>query len=247
MILRRIGTALAVAAGFLLAWQALVVATGLPPFLLPGPVAVAEALSSHRAVLARAVMRTATEILAGFTLGAGTGAALAVAMAGFPRLAAGLRPVLLISQVIPIFALAPILTLWLGYGMAPKIVVAALICFFPVASAILDGLMRTSPACLDLARTMGANGWREMWHLRIPMALPMLGSGLKLAAVYAPIGAVIGEWVGGSEGLGAVMIHANGRMRIDLTFAALALVTLLALAFHATVSWMVRRGFARFA
>lgn len=247
MTVRRIGTALAVTAGFLLAWQALVVATGLPPFLLPGPLAVAGALSTHHEVLARAVLRTGTEILAGFALGAGTGAALAVAMAAFPRLAAALRPVLLVSQVIPIFALAPILTLWLGYGMAPKIVVAALICFFPVASAFLDGLQRTSPACLDLAQTMGANGWRAMLHLRIPMALPMLGSGLKLAAVYAPIGAVIGEWVGGSEGLGAVMIHANGRMRIDLTFAALALVTLLALAFHGLVSAFARRAFARFA
>lgn len=148
--------------------------------------------------------------------------------------------------MIPIFALAPILTLWLGYGMAPKIAVTALICFFPVASAFLDGLQRCPPACLDLGRTMGANARAEMWHIRIPMALPMLGSGLKLAAVYAPIGAVIGEWVGGSEGLGAVMIHANGRMRIDLSFAALALVTLIALAFHAALAWLAGRAFARF-
>ncbi len=244
--MRRVLTVLAAAAGFLLAWQGLILATGLPPFLLPGPLAVAEALLAHRAPLARAALRTGAEILAGFGLGAGAGAGLAVAMAGFPRLAALLRPVLLLSQVIPIFALAPILTLWLGYGMAAKIVVAALICFFPVASGFFDGLMRTAPACLDLAYTMGAGGWRIMRHIRIPMALPMLGSGLKLSAVYAPVGAVIGEWVGGSEGLGAVMIHANGRMRIDLSFAALALVTLIALGFHALVSWAVARGFARF-
>lgn len=227
-------------------WQALVVLTGLPPFLLPGPWPVAQALISHHTLLAGAVLRTLTEILSGFALGAGSGAAIAVLMATCPKLATLLRPLLLLSQVIPIFALAPILTLWLGYGMAPKIVVAALICFFPVASAFLDGLERTSPACLDLAHTMGVPLWRVMLHLRIPMALPMLGSGLTLAAVYAPIGAVIGEWVGGSEGLGAVMIHANGRMRIDLTFAALALVTLIALGFHALVSRIVNRAFARF-
>jgi len=232
-------------AGILL-WQGLIMATGLPPFLLPGPRAVAEALLTHHEVLARAALRTLTEIVAGFVLGAGAGCLLALSMAACERVAAVLRPVLLVSQMIPIFALAPILTLWLGYGMAPKIVVSALICFFPVASAFFDGLGRTSGAHLDLARTMGANGWREMWHLRIPMALPMLGSGLRLAAVYAPIGAVIGEWVGGSEGLGAVMIHANGRMRIDLSFAALALVTLIALAFHGAVGWAVRRWFARF-
>lgn len=247
MTLARSGRVLAILALCLALWQGLILATGLPPFLLPGPEAVARALLSHHAVLTLATLRTVTEILAGFALGAGIGAALAVLMAAFPQLAQALRPVLLLSQVIPTFALAPILTLWLGYGMAPKIVVAALICFFPVASAFLDGLERTSPACLDLARTMGARKWRVMAHLRVPMALPMLGSGLTLAAVYAPIGAVIGEWVGGSEGLGAVMIHANGRMRIDLTFAALALVTLIALAFHALVGAVVNRAFGRFA
>ena len=243
---QRMLTPLAVGLGLLAGWQVLVLLTGLPPFLLPGPGAVASAIVSHREVLAQGAVTSLTEILAGFALGAGTGAILAVLMASFPRLAAALRPVLLLSQVIPIFALAPILTLWLGFGMAPKITVVALICFFPVASAFLDGLMRSSPACLDLARTMGASRWREMAHIRIPMALPMLGSGLTLAAVYAPIGAVIGEWVGGSEGLGAVMIHANGRMRTDLAFAALALVTLIALGFHALVSRLVSRGFARF-
>lgn len=237
---------LAVAGTCLALWQGLILATGLPSFLLPGPGAVAGSLISHHSVLAQAALRTLTEVVTGFIIGAGAGSGLAVLMAAFPRLANALRPVLLVSQVIPIFALAPILTLWLGYGMAPKIVVAALVCFFPVASAFLDGLDRTSRACLDLASVMGAKGWRVMVHVRIPMALPMLGSGLTLAAVYAPIGAVIGEWVGGSEGLGAVMIHANGRMRIDLTFAALTLVTLIALAFHALVRCGVRKAFARF-
>lgn len=230
----------------LVLWQGLILATGLPPFLLPGPIAVFQALIDHRETLGRAVLHTGAEVLAGFAIGTTLGAALAVLMAAFPRMGAGVRPVLLISQVIPVFALAPILTLWLGYGMAPKIVVTALICFFPVASAFLDGLQRTPAACLDIARVMGAAPAREIWHLRIPMALPMLGSGLKLAAVYAPIGAVIGEWVGGSAGLGAVMIHANGRMRIDLSFAALFLVVLIALAFHGAISALVRRCFRRF-
>ncbi|MFC5387098.1 ABC transporter permease [Aquamicrobium segne] len=246
MSLRRIGTVIMVTMGCLLVWQVLVIATGVPHFILPDPQAVVRAMASHQTVLARAALHTGAEIIIGFAIGAAVGAGLAVVMAAFPRLAAALRPVLLFSQVIPIFALAPLLTLWLGYGMAPKITVTALICFFPVASAFLDGLLRTSPACLDLAQTMDTGRWRTMWHLRIPMALPMLGSGLKLAAVYAPIGAVIGEWVGGSEGLGAVMIHANGRMRIDLSFAALMLVTVIALAFHWVTSTFVDRAFARF-
>lgn len=227
-------------------WQGVILATGLPPFLLPGPRAVFQALIDHRDTLAPAVLQTGAEVLAGFVLGAAAGAALAVLMVVFPRLGAGLRPVLLMSQVIPVFALAPILTLWLGYGMAPKVVVTALICFFPVASAFLDGMQHLPEACLDLARVMQARPWRGVWHLRIPMALPMLGHGLKLAAIYAPVGAVIGEWVGGSAGLGAVMIHANGRMRIDLSFAALFLVVLIALAFHGAVGAMVDRAVRRF-
>ncbi|MCB5410308.1 ABC transporter permease [Pseudogemmobacter faecipullorum] len=225
-------------------WQMLVLAAGLPPYLLPGPGRVAEALILHHQLLGAAALRTLTEILAGFALGAG--AILAIAMTAFPALGRNLRPVLLVTQVIPIFALAPILTLWLGYGMAPKIVVAALICFFPVASAFSDGLERSSSACLELARTLEAKEWRILLHIRIPMALPMLGSGLKLAAVYAPVGAVIGEWVGGSEGLGAVMIHANGRMKIDLTFAALAMVSLIALTFHMIIGQLVHRAFRHF-
>lgn len=244
--LRQGMTAAALTAFALVLWQGLILATGLPPYLLPGPIAVAGAFISHHTVLVQALLQTLTEIAAGFTLGAATGSALALLMAASPRLAALLRPMLLVSQVIPIFALAPILTLWLGYGLAPKIVVTALICFFPVASAFVDGLERTSPASLDLARSMGASPLRVLWHIRIPMALPLLGSGLRLAAVYAPVGAVIGEWVGGSEGLGAVMIHANGRMRVDLTFAALSLVTVLALAFHGLVGWGLHQMLARF-
>ncbi|RWR15566.1 ABC transporter permease [Paenirhodobacter populi] len=227
-------------------WQGVIVVAGLPPFLLPGPLAVAEALWRYRADLAWATLRTGTEIITGFGLGAALGIAVALLTSSLPRVGAALRPVLLVSQTIPIFALAPILTLWLGYGMAPKIAVTVLITFFPVASAFLDGLGRTPAAWLDLAQVMGASRWRVMTRIRIPAALPALGTGLTIAAVYAPVGAVIGEWVGGSEGLGALMIHANGRMRIDLVFACLVVVTGLALAFHAAVARLVAARFARY-
>lgn len=232
---------------FLIAWEVLVRLTGLPPFLLPGPGLVGAALVTHRAELWRASLTTLGEILAGFGLGSLIGVALALVMASWPGWARLLRPALLFTQTIPIFALAPILTLWLGYGVAPKIAVTALITFFPVATAFLDGLTRTPPASLDLARVMGARRWREMLLLRVPAALPTLGTGMRLAAIYAPVGAVIGEWVGGSEGLGALMIHASGRMRVDLVFAALALVTLIAAGFHALIDRLARIAFARFA
>lgn len=231
---------------FLMLWQALVWATGLPPFLLPGPQAVGMALLRHRGELATASLVTLTEIAGGFLLGAGIGILLALAMAASRRLARGIGPLLLLSQTIPIFALAPILTLWLGYGIAPKLAVVTLITFFPVATAFAEGLARTPAACLDLAQVMGAGRGRLLLHLRLPAALPALGTGLRLAAIYAPVGAVIGEWVGGSDGLGALMIHANGRMRIDLVFACLTLVTLAAIGFHAAVARATHRAFARF-
>lgn len=119
------------------------------------------------------------------------------------------------------FALAPILTLWLGYGLWSKVAMAVLIIYFPITSAFFDGLMRTPRGWLDLAQTMGASPRAVLWRIRVPHALPSLGSGLKLAAVYAPIGAVIGEWVGASRGLGYLMLLANGRAKTDLMFAAM--------------------------
>lgn len=237
---------LGVAGLLVLSWQMLIWLTGLPAYLLPAPQEVLAALSTHRVVLTQGALTTWAEMLGGFAIGVALGALLAVGMSIAPRLTLFMRPVLLLSQTIPIFALAPILTLWLGYGMAPKVVITALICLFPVASAFLAGLDRSALYSRDLARTLQADYWREICLMRVPMALPMLGAGIKLAAVYAPVGAVIGEWAGGSEGLGAVMIHANGRMRIDLVFAALSLVTATALIFHAAVSRLADRAFARY-
>lgn len=239
-------TVLALILVILALWQGLIWLADMPPFLLPSPGAVARALWLNQAELARHAGFTLTEVVLGFSLGAGIGAALAVAMGFSDRLTAVLRPILTFSQTIPVFALAPILTLWLGFGMAPKIAVTVLIVFFPVASAFLDGLARTPPAALDLAQVMGASRARVMWHLRIPAALPHLATGLRLAAVYAPIGAVIGEWVGGARGLGALMIHANGRMKTDLVFAALLVLSLITVIFARAVAITLHRLWHRY-
>ncbi|MFO1140770.1 MAG: ABC transporter permease [Paracoccus sp. (in: a-proteobacteria)] len=239
-------TALALIATVLLLWQGLIWLGGIPPFLLPSPAAVADALWLNRAEIARNAGFTLLEVMLGFTLGAGLGAALAVAMGFSARLTGILRPILTFSQTIPVFALAPILTLWLGFGIAPKIAMTVLIVFFPVTAAFLDGLTRTPQAALDLAQVMGASRTRIMWHLRIPAALPSLATGLRLAAVYAPIGAVIGEWVGGARGLGALMIHANGRMKTDLVFAALLVLSVLTVVFARLVALAVARIWRRY-
>jgi putative hydroxymethylpyrimidine transport system permease protein len=130
-------------------------------------------------------------------------------------------PILVLSQTVLVFALAPILILWIGYGLGSKIAMTILIIYFPVTSTFFDGLRATPAGFLDLAQSMQATSLRTLFHVRVPAALPALSSGLRLAAVYAPIGAIIGEWVGASQGLGYLMLLANGRVKIDLMFAAL--------------------------
>ena len=163
-------------------------------------------------------------------------------MAAWRPVGRALSPVLIVSQVIPVFALAPILTLWLGFGLAPKVAMVVLIVFVPVAQALYDGLMAPPAAQMDVARVMGAGRFAMLRHLRLPAALPRLASGLRLGAIYAPVGAVIGEWVGGARGLGALMIQANGRMKTDLMFAALIVVVALSLVLYTVID----RGLARF-
>ena len=152
-----------------------------------------------------------------------------------------MRPIVVFLQAIPVFAFAPALTLWFGFGVAPKIIMAVLIIYFPVASNFFDGLTRTPPGWLDLARTMGANERQIMRRIRIPAAIPSLASGLRLAAVYAPIGVFFGEWVGSSWGLGYLVSLANGRAKIDLMFAAIIVLALFTVALFAAMDTLCRR------
>lgn len=202
-------------------WQAVVWLTGAPHFILPGPARVAAKLWEARAVIAENALVTFAQIFAGLALGAALGVATALQLVVSPASRLLMRPILIFAQATPVFALAPILTLWLGYGAPSKIVMVVLIIYFPVASAFFDGLMRTPQGYLDLARVMGAGRLNVIARLRVPHAMPSLASGLRLAAVYAPFGAIIGEWVGASKGLGYLMLLANGRAQTDMMFACL--------------------------
>ena len=180
-------------------WQLLVIITGVPSFILPPPLKVAKAMWFYHALIAENAWVTIQEVLLGMIIGSVLGILTALHLASSKSARAILRPILVFSQAVPVFALAPILVLWFGYGIWSKIVMAVLIIYFPVTSAFFDGLMKTPVGYLDLAKTMGATHMRTLWHIRFKSALPSLGSGLRLAAVYAPIGAVIGEWVGASK------------------------------------------------
>jgi putative hydroxymethylpyrimidine transport system permease protein len=230
----RIRYALGACAFALLLWQGIVWLTGVPSFILPSPLRVAQAALDNRVLIAENALVTATEVILGLITGTVLGAFTAVQLANSDRLHRLVMPLLIFTQAVPVFALAPILTLWFGYGIASKVVMAVLIIYFPVTSAFYDGLTRVPADILDMAKTMGGTKRQIMRRIKIPHALPSLGTGWKLAAVYAPIGAVIGEWVGASKGLGYLMLLANGRAKTDLMFASLftlvAMTLLLSLA-----------------
>ena len=213
--------------------------TGAPHYILPGPVPVVRALVNNWNVLFSHLTITAAEIVLGLLIGTLLGCSCALSMVVSPHLKRWMQPVLVVSQAIPVFALAPILVLWLGYGMSSKVAMAVLIIFFPVASSFYQGLRRTEPDLLELARIMDASLFSLLRFIVIPAAIPALASGLRVAAAVAPIGAVVGEWVGSSAGLGFYMLHANARMQIDKMFAALALLSLASLIIYFSIDFLL--------
>ena len=227
--------------GLLSCWQMLVLLTGVPAYIIPGPVPVAKALSVNWRMFAPHLGTTLAEIVLGLTLGTMLGASTALLITASSLLKRWLLPVLVVSQAIPVFALAPVLVLWLGYGMASKVAMAVLIIFFPVTAAFHDGMRRVNPDLLDLAQIMGASRMAVFRHIIIPSALPAFASGMRVATAVAPIGAVVGEWVGSSAGLGYVMLHANGRMQIDVMFAAMALLAALSLFLYFLMDRLLNR------
>jgi putative hydroxymethylpyrimidine transport system permease protein len=231
LVVRAIGVAL----GLLVIWQAIIFVFAPPPFMLPPPLAVFEALRDRPDLWRVHAVTTLTETLIGLATGILLGATLALAMSFLPVTKRLLLPVMVVSQAIPVFAIAPLLALWFGFGLASKIVMATIAIFFPVASAFADGLSRTDTGLLDLARLYRARRWQLVTVLRIPNALPHLITGIRLAAVYAPVGALIGEWVGASSGLGYAMLFANSRSQTAVVFAALILIIAMSVILRALV------------
>lgn len=239
--MNRAGRLIVTALGLLLLWQGIVWATDVPFFILPEPMRVARTLVAEFPQIVPHALVTASEILLGLCLGTVLGGISALVLISAEPVRRWLMPVLVASQALPVFALAPLLTLWLGYGLASKIAMATLIIYFPVTAAFYDGLRRIDPGWLDMARVMGGGRATVLRLIRLPAALPAFTSGLRVATAVAPIGAVVGEWVGASAGLGYLMLHANGRMQTDLMFAALFVLAVMALTLYAAVDHLARR------
>ena len=217
---------LAIAAVLLALWQALILATGTPKYILPPPLAVLQKIVSARSQLAEHALVTLAEVGLGLITGTTLGILSALALQYSRLLRALLSPLLVSSQAIPVYALAPVLTLWFGFGMLPKILMTVLIIYFPITTAAYDGLRRTPQGYLDLARSMNSLPRNTLLRLR----LPAFASGLR-----------VGEWVGGSSGLGYLMTYANARTQTDLLFAALAVLVLITLTLYSATDRLLHR------
>ncbi|HKI97936.1 MAG TPA: ABC transporter permease [bacterium] len=228
-------------AAMLAVWEVGVRTLDVPHYILPAPSAVAATLVEQRAVFARHTGITALEVVTGGLLGVAVGLALGLLLFYSPALEKALYPLLITSQNVPVFAIAPLLVVWFGYGLWSKVVMAAIIVFFPITLAMLGGLQRTDPDQLRLFRTMGASPRQVLFKLRLPSALPEIFAGLKLGAVYSTIGAVIGEWVGAGAGLGYLMLSANAQLRISMVFGAILCLTPIGLGLLGFVTWLERR------
>jgi ABC-type nitrate/sulfonate/bicarbonate transport system permease component len=218
---------------------------GLESFLVPSPAEIASSLRESRSLLAENAWVTLREILLGLgcALVAGTGFAVLMHLSTTIRDAS--YPLIVASQTVPIVVISPILLVWLGFGIGPKIVVVALISFFPVTVNVLDGLRSAAPDAIKMMRSLDASRWQVFRRVEAPNALPNFFTGAKIAVVLAPIGAVFGEWVGGSSGLGHLILTDNAQLEIAREFAAVAvlsamalvLIGLLALAERRVVTW----------
>jgi putative hydroxymethylpyrimidine transport system permease protein len=226
---------------FVAAWYGIIALAHVPDYFLPTPLQVAQVLLHDIGLLLIAAKATVIEALLGFFLSLLAGCFAAIILYRFQVIRFFFLPVLLMSQAVPTLALAPLLVLWLGYGITSKIILVALILFFPISSAFLDGLRRTEALWLNLASLMTASRSAILWHIQLPAALPYLASGVRISAAGAMIGAIVGEWVGASQGLGFLLLEANARFQTAQVFAVIAVIVCLSLIFYWLIQWLLNR------
>ena len=224
----------------LLAWQVIVDGGVVPRFMLPSPTDVIAALAEDWPLIWSHAATTLTEAALGLVIGVALGFVIAVLMDTFEAFFLAMQPLITISQTVPTVAIAPLLVLWLGYGIVPKVVLIVLTTFFPVAVSLVGGFRSVDADVVDLMRTMRASRLQLFWYAKLPAALDQLFSGLRISATYAIVSAVIAEWLGGMSGLGVYMTRVRKSFAYDRMFAAILVVSALSLALIAFVSLIER-------
>ncbi len=213
----------------LILWQGLCVSGIVPAYMLPSPVDVVKALWNERALLWEHAVITLKEAAIGLAVGVAIGVGFAALMDSFELLYRAVYPILVMTQTIPSVAIAPLLVLWFGYEMTPKIILVVLATFFPVTVGVLEGFRSADRDAIALLRSMGAGKWQIFRYLKAPSALPQFFSGLRIAAAYSVVGAVISEWLGGFGGLGVYMTRVKKAFAFDKMFAVILLISALSL------------------
>lgn len=229
------------AASILLAWQYLLPLLGVPAYIVPTPTTIFGVFQKNFSLLIDNLRPTLIEALAGFVIGNLAAVLLAVLFVHSRVLHAAYFPIVLFFNTIPILALSPIIILIFGLGMTPKIVIAAVICFFPTLVNMIRGLDSASDNEHELFRVLSATRSEIFWSLRLPRALPMLFSSLRIASATAVIGAIVGEWIGSDKGLGALIIQATFNYQSDRLYAAIVLSSSLSIALFCLVVLIERR------
>jgi ABC-type nitrate/sulfonate/bicarbonate transport system permease component len=218
-----------------LLWQGYVAVSGVHEGILPSPVEVARALVRDRSLLASAAGTTLSEVLLGYAIAIVVGVGLAVAVSSSRVAERAIYPWLVASQMIPIPVLAPVVVLWTGFDIRPKLIIVALVTLFPIAVNTIDGLRATDPELVGLLRTLGAGRWSVLRIARVPNALPYLFSGLRVAAAFSVIGAVFAEWVGSTNGLGVLILDYGNQTATADVFAVVVVLAAIGIAMFAAV------------
>jgi putative hydroxymethylpyrimidine transport system permease protein len=219
------------AAGFILAvvaiWEALVRVTDMPNWLLPRPLRILEALWETRNQLISHALPTIVESIIGFAIAVAGGIVVGMVVTRFALFRQAVYPLLVALQTVPPMALAPLLVVWFGYGLLPKVLLVVLVVFYPVAVSTVGGLEAVDRKLVNLLRTMGATNLQIYLKVRIPAALPSIYSGMKVGATYTVITAIVGEWMGASKGLGIYLLRASNSFQTDRVFAGIFAVAVL--------------------
>lgn len=234
-MLKRNIPAVSAVAVLLILWQTVCMLGWIPSYMLPSPMDVLEAFIEELPLLWENSLITLQEAMIGLFLGVMVGFLAAVLMDAFDALYKAFYPLLIITQTIPSVAIAPLLVLWFGYEMTPKIILIVISTFFPVAVGLLDGFRAADRDAIGLLRSMGANRLQIFRYIKFPSALPQLFSGLRIAAAYSVVGAVISEWLGGFGGLGVYMTRVKKAFAFDKMFAVIFLISGISLALMALV------------
>ncbi|MEK4513292.1 ABC transporter permease [Paenibacillus anaericanus] len=225
-------------------WQLAVSVFHVEAWILPSPLDIARESSSNAAGIWDHTLATLRLTLIGFPIGTGVGLIVALLLHLLPGVKRAFYPLLILSQNVPSIALGPLLVIWFGFGLLPKIVLITLVCFFPVAVAAMGGLAQSDGVMMNYMKMAGASKWQIFTKLELPHSLPSLFSGIKISATYAVMGAVVAEWIGADKGIGYYMLLQKSAYRTDRMFVAIVIIVLLSLVLFAIIAllekWLVR-------